>query len=401
VRVLARASIAAVGDVLMHWAVQEAAAEHRTPTNNEGFDWLWAPVADLLRAADLTFANLETPIAPRAVRGAGSFAFNAEPVVVTALRHAGVDLLNVANNHVFDQGRAGFEETLRVMDEYGMKYVGAGEAGHESGPRFVKVNGIRIAFLAYARFFNAPGNDCPVPTTVNAPACLKASLLEAEGAAADVRAAARGADVVVVSLHWGEEYQQVPLESDVALAHRLAEAGALIILGHHPHVLQPLDLYRRANGTTALIAYSLGNFISNQSRNYVHGVTPPCDAATRDGVLLRVEVARREYGSGVTRVELTGVDWLPLWTENDTVAPERRVTGRSPAIQVVAIDRALARVRAELAAMAHRVPPSSAAHQLHLRQREDLYLARRAAIAAVLGEDLRRVAPPLPGAPAE
>jgi poly-gamma-glutamate synthesis protein (capsule biosynthesis protein) len=383
----------------MHSAVQEAAADHRTSTNNEGFDWLFAPIADLLGAADLTFANLETPVAPKAVWRAGSCAFNAEPAVIAALQHAGVGLLNVANNHIFDQGRAGLEETLQLLDEFGMKYVGAGEAGQESGPRLIDVNGIRIAFLAYTHFFNVPANDCPAPTTLGGRPCLKASLLDADRAVADVRAAARRADVVVVSLHWGEEYQQMPSESNVALAHRLVEAGALILLGHHPHVLQPLNLYRRTDGTTALIAYSLGNFISNQSRNYVHGVTPPRAAATRDGVLLRIEVARRDYGGGVMRVELTGADWLPLWTENDTVAPERRVTGRPPAIQVVAIDRALAEVRARLATMPDRMPHYRAAHRSRLRQREDLYLARRAAIAEVLGENLRREAPPPPSEP--
>ena len=387
------ATIAAVGDVLMHGAVKEAAADHRAPGNDDGYGWLWAPVADLLAGADLTFANLESPVAPRAGQGSRSFVFNAGPAVVTGLRHAGVDLVSVANNHIFDQGRPGFEETLAVLDAHGLRFVGAGPAGQEAGPRVVEVNGLRIAFLGYARFFNQSGNDCPPPARGPRP-CLKASLLDPERAVADVRAAASAADAVVVSLHWGEEYQTEPRQTDVALAHRLADAGAVLVLGHHPHVLQPLELYVRPDGSPSLIAYSLGNFVSNQSRHYVHGVTPAQVGATRDGVLLRAEIARRDYGRGVTRVELAAAGWLPLWTENDTADPARRAAGRRPSIQVVSLDRALAEVRAELAALPDPLPAADEASYVKLRRREELYLARRAAMASVLGEDLQQEAPP-------
>ena len=400
VSTVARVSIGAVGDVLMHGAVQDAAADHRAPGNDDGFGWLWAPIADLLAETDLTFANLETPVAPRSGRAPRSFVFNAPPAVITALRHGGVDLVSVANNHIFDQGRAGFEETLAQLDRLGMAYVGAAETGGGAAPRVLTVNGIRIAFVGYARFFNQSGNACPPPGKRAGPPCPQASLLDPDRAVADVRAAARIADAVVVSLHWGDEYQPQPRETDVALAHRLADAGALLVLGHHPHVLQPIEVYQRPDGQAALIAYSLGNFVSNQSRHYVHGVTPAAVAAARDGVLLRAEIARRDYGRGVTRVELSAAGWLPLWTENDTPDPRRRSAGWRPAIRVISIDRALAEVRSELAAFPDPVPPDRQQRYVALRQREELYLARRSAIAGVLGEDLERQAPAAPVAAA-
>ncbi len=396
----ARVSISAVGDVLMHGAVKDTAADHRAPGNDDGFGWLWSPIADLLSASDVTFANLETPVAPRSGQGSRSFVFNAPPAAVRALRHAGVSLVNVANNHMFDQGRPGFEETLAQLDQIGMPYVGAGPEGGEAGPRILEVNGLRIAFLAYARFFNQSGNDCPPKVARSPRTCRKASLLDPERAVSDVQSAARSADAVVVSLHWGEEYQTQPREADVALAHRLADAGALLVLGHHPHVLQPIELYPRADGRTAVIAYSLGNFVSNQSRNYVHGVTPEKIAATRDGVMLQVEIARRDYGRGVTRVELARAAWLPLWTENDTADPARRANGQArPTIQVVSVDRALSEVRAELASLPDPIPPDQEARYVRLRQHEELYLSRRAAVSAVLGEDLRAEAPSPAAAP--
>jgi poly-gamma-glutamate synthesis protein (capsule biosynthesis protein) len=391
VRTEASVTLGAVGDVLMHGAVKESAALHRDPGggDEEGYGWLYAQVADLLAAPDLTFANLETPVAPVADRGSRSYVFNAPPAAARALRAAGVDLVSVANNHVFDQGRPGFLETLRRLDEAGLAWVGAGAPPAEAGPRVLEARGLRIAFLAWSRFFNDDGNACAPPQT-----CLRAALLDPDRAVAAVREAAASADAVVVSLHWGDEYASRPRPADVELAHRLAEAGALVVLGHHPHVLQPVELHRRTDGRLAVIAYSLGNLVSNQSRHFVAGVTPDRVGATRDGALLRVVLARRDYGRGVRQVEVAGVDYLPLWTENDAAElDQRRDPGARASIRVVSLDRALREVRAELAAMPDPVSEADRPRWVRLRQRERLYLSRRQAIAEVLGEDLQAEAP--------
>jgi poly-gamma-glutamate synthesis protein (capsule biosynthesis protein) len=397
VAVRARATIGAVGDVLMHGAVKESAQAHGAGAAHGGYAWLYAPIADLLAGPDLTFANLETPIAPDAARDVRQFLFNAPAEAALALRDAGIDLVAVANNHAFDQGRAGFEETLRRLEAAGLRALGAGPPGSEAGPVRIEVGGLSIAFLSYAYAFNQDGNGCPPAAPPER--CLRASLLVRDRAVEEVRAAAAGADAVVVSLHWGVEYAQQPRAEDVEYAHRLADAGALLVLGHHPHVLQPIELYPRADGRVAVIAYSLGNFISNQERRFVHDVTGALGAA-RDGALLRVALARRDYGRGVERVEVAGADWLGLWTENDTSEIDpRREPGRRPAIRVVSLDRALAAVRAEMAALPDPVPPDLADRWVRLRQREALYLARRAAIGAVLGEELARTLAPSELAP--
>jgi poly-gamma-glutamate capsule biosynthesis protein CapA/YwtB (metallophosphatase superfamily) len=399
VRTVARATLAAVGDVLMHEAVKRSAAAHGKDEPDAGFSWLFAPIADLLSAADVTFANLETPVAPDSGTGGRPFVFNAPPEVISALRRAGVDVVSVANNHAFDQGRPGFEETLRRLDAAGMTTVGAGPPEGAAGPVRVEAGGLTLAFLGFAHFFNQDGNACP-PRRAPGEGCVQAALLDRGRALQAVRAAAIEADAVVVSLHWGVEYEQQPRAADVEFARALADAGALVILGHHPHVLQPLELYRRADGRTAVLAYSLGNFVSNQSRKYVHGVTPGNVAATRDGALLRVGLARRDYGRGVVRVEVDGADFLPLWTENDTAEIDpRREPARIPAIRVVAVDRALAEVREELATFPDPVPGEAQGRWVELRRREALLASRRAAIAAVLGEDLLRTLGPAELAP--
>jgi poly-gamma-glutamate synthesis protein (capsule biosynthesis protein) len=376
----------------MHEAVKRSAEVHGKGAPDGGYAWLFAPVADLLAQADVTFANLETPIAPDASSGTREYVFNAPPHAAAALRRAGVDVVAAANNHAFDQGRAGFEETLRRLDEAGLKVVGAGPAGRAAGPLRVEAGGLAIAFLGYAHFFNADGNACP-PAAPRP--CVQAGQLDRARILEDVRAAAADADAVVVSLHWGVEYEPQPRAEDVELAHAILAAGALVVLGHHPHVLQPLELHRGPDGRVGLVAYSLGNFVSNQSRKYVHGATPEKVAATRDGALLRVGLAKRDYGRGVVRVELDGADFLPLWTDNDTAEIDRkREPGRRPAIRVVAIDRALAEVRAELARFPDPVPPADQDRWAALRRREALLASRRQAIAALLGEELLRTLAP-------
>jgi poly-gamma-glutamate synthesis protein (capsule biosynthesis protein) len=309
----------------------------------------------------------------------------------------------VANNHAFDQGRPGFEETLRRLRAAGLVAIGAGTEGHAAGPVRLEAGGLSIAFLGYAAFFNSEGNACP-KREAGAPPCVQASQLDRKRILEDVRAAAAEADAVVVSLHWGVEYDQQPRAEDVALAHAIVDAGALVVLGHHPHVLQPIELYRGADGRVGVVAYSLGNFVSNQSRNYVQGVTPEKVAATRDGALLRVALARRDYGRGVVRVEVDRADFVPLWTENDTAEIDRRrEPDRRPSIRVVAVDRALAEVRAELARLPDPVPAADRDRFVALRRKEALLVARRAAVASLLGEDLLRALPPVApaaGAPA-
>jgi poly-gamma-glutamate synthesis protein (capsule biosynthesis protein) len=378
----------------MHEAVKRSAETYGRGAPDAGYAWLYAPVADLLSAPDVTFANLETPIAPAAGAGTREYVFNAPPQAVAALRDAGVDVVSVANNHAFDQGRAGFEETLRRVDAAGLRAVGAGPADRPAGPVVVTANGLSIAFLGWAHFFNQDGNSCP-PAKPGAPACLQAAQLDRARALEAVRQAAAQADAEVVSLHWGVEYETQPRPEDVELAHALADAGALVVLGHHPHVLQPIELYRRQDGRTAVVAYSLGNFVSNQSRRYVHGVTPEKVAATRDGLLLRVGLARRDYGRGVVRVEVDGADALPLWTENDTADIDPKAEpGRRPAIRVVAVDRALAEVRAELSRFPEPVPADAQPRWIALRHREALLASRRAAVGAIVGEDLLRTLSP-------
>src|SRR5262249_10249260 len=130
-------------------------------TEEGGYADLFAPIADELGAPDLLFANLETPVAPRdgEVR-TGAYSFNAPVAAVRALRGVGMDVLSVANNHIFDRGRRGLLETLANLDAEGVAHVGAGPAPHAAGPRLLEAHGLRVAFLAWTQLLNRDFNAC-------------------------------------------------------------------------------------------------------------------------------------------------------------------------------------------------------------------------------------------------
>ena len=391
-KVSARATIAAVGDVLLHDGVQKCAALHATEINCDGYDELYKNVSQYLAAADLTFANVETPITLEAPNGTGAFQFNAPPASIKALQRAGIDVVSFANNHVYDQGRRGFRESMDILDLLGLPFAGAGRTRDEAYlPRIFDVNGMKIAFLAFTELLNditkddAPDRDPHV------------AIFDIKRAEKAVRAAAKQSDAVIVSAHWGTEYVQKPGKYQVDKAHRMIAAGAIAVIGHHPHVLQPIELYKpRKWDREGVIAYSLGNFISNQGMRYGTKHEQEDQGPRREGALLRIELVRRDYGGGISRVEVEGIDALPLWTENDIVRAQSDEDERTqPDIHVVALDRAIANVTRELAKIPQPIPPELVARYGYLRRWQEIYLSRKESIRTVLGDRyIREIAPP-------
>ena len=379
--VLAVARFAAVGDILMHGAVKEAAAAAAiygpdgSSTNHHGYGALFEGVAPALQEADLAFANLETPIAPRADRGSRPFVFNAPAALIPALQAAGIGIVSFANNHTYDQGVAGMLETVELLEKAGLPQVGAGRTCAEaSRAKLLEVKGIRVAFVAGTLLFNDDRNRGP-----NDPCAF---FLDEKKALAEAKAAREaGAELVILSAHWGVEYETKPRQAEIDLAHRLLDGGFDAILGHHPHVLQPVEIYETRDGRVGFVAYSLGNFISNQSRTYVHGVQPAKVGNTRDGLLLRFAAVRKRFADGTVRTELADLRAEPLWTENNALARQR--DKKLPAyIRVIHTDRALEEARAQLAA-------TTAKEQVvEIQKRIELLEARRAITAAIVGEEI-------------
>jgi poly-gamma-glutamate synthesis protein (capsule biosynthesis protein) len=231
----------------------------------------------------IAVANLETTLrtAPP-YTGYPTFAAPAE--LAFAMREAGIDIATTANNHICDKGARGIRSTLALLDSAGIRHTGAfldSADRRARNPLRFEAGGLRFALLAYTY----GTNGIPVPRG------MMVNLIDTAVIARDLALArgGEGADCVIVSYHWGEEYRTAPDRAQRELAAWTRARGADLIIGGHPHVVQPMEVFYNADSTavTGAVYYSLGNFVSNQIR-------------------------RRSDGGIVADVTLTGVDSLPL-----------------------------------------------------------------------------------------
>ncbi|HWD99572.1 MAG TPA: CapA family protein [Bryobacteraceae bacterium] len=348
---LGQVSFAVAGDVIPHQAVREAA--NAAGNDESGWAALFSDVSDVFHGADFGFVNMETPVAPNHSKGSKPFMFDAPLALPEALKASGIKMVSFANNHVMDQGWAGFAETRDHLREVGLQFAGSGDTAQQAWqPVITEANGIKVGWLGMTRWLNGnrnPDKDdlphvnfFPYPGEAGgAPGMDEAGVIEA------VKAARAQCDFLVVSIHWGIEYATAPRPEDVAMAHKMLDAGASVIVGHHPHVLQPVETYATADGRNTVIFYSLGNFLSNQSRSYVDGLMPDSNGDPRDSLIGLFSAVRKDYGPGGVRVEVGRVGILPAWGENNR---NELASGRAktPVIHPVLIDRELPKLQARL-----------------------------------------------------
>ena len=233
--------LAAVGDVNL--GDQTAGA-----IRSYGLNFPWTSAAPLLRVADVAIANLECAISARGEPAPKEYTFRGHPAATAGLRNAGIDAVSLANNHSLDFGADAFLDTIRHLRRNGVEPFGGGRdlaAAHRAVTR--TAGGLRLAFLGYSDVRPA-GFDATSAT----PGTARADLPMVD----DIRRARRTADVVVVYFHWGEELAGTPDTRQRSFAATALAAGATVVLGAHPHVLQPVERTRRR-----LVAWSLGNFV--------------------------------------------------------------------------------------------------------------------------------------------
>ncbi|HVC46075.1 MAG TPA: CapA family protein [Terracidiphilus sp.] len=399
---LAQVRIAASGDVIPHEAVKTAAAA--AGPGLQGWAALLSPVADVFQSADIGFVNMETPVAPDHGHGTHAFLFNAPVALSQALKQSGITIVSFANNHVMDQGWAGFDETLQHLRSIGLLFAGTSDnAAQAFQPVFTTTNGIKIGWLGMTRWLNGNRNPSdpsqphvnffPYPGESNgAPGADEAQVLAA------VKAARAQCDFLIVSIHWGIEYSTTPRPRDVALAHKILDAGASVILGAHPHVLQPVETYRTADGRNTVVFYSLGNFLSNQSRTYIDGLMPDSDGDPRDEMIALFSAVKNDYGPAGIRVELGHVGILPAWGVNNR---NQLASGRTktPVIGPILIDREIPALQAQLDALNKLPQPLADAQKqqfIRLTSRLKLLDDRRQQIVARVGDEYITAPPPLP-----
>jgi len=234
--------LVAVGDILLCRTVEER-------MNQYGIEFPFAVTGDLLRSADIALGNLECPLSTRGEPIEKRFLFRAHPRNQAALSWAGVDIVNLANNHLLDFGEEAMKDTLAGLKDSEILYVGAGLSEEEAHrPVIMEVRGVKIAFLAYAAIRWKGSLEVPTETRV--------AFAEIDRVREDVGRAKEQADVVVVIMHLGTEYQSQPDAEQLAVAQAAVEAGATLVIGHHPHLVQEMTPY-----LGGFIAYSLGDFV--------------------------------------------------------------------------------------------------------------------------------------------
>ncbi|WP_438444299.1 CapA family protein [Gorillibacterium sp. sgz5001074] len=251
-----RTTLGAIGDILLHNTVYQDAA-----TADGGYDFhpMLEPSAELLRKPGILLANQESLMGGAGLGLSSYPMFNSPFEIGDALKDAGVDLVTMANNHTMDRGEKGIRSAAGRLDAIGMPRAGAYTDEEDRGRiRTLVSDGIRFAFLAYAESTNG------IPVPEGKPYLVAKP--DMERMPEEIRKAREQADFVVVSMHWGVENEKLPAAGQREWARRLAEWGADIIVGTHPHVIQPMEWLPKPNGGRALVMYSLGNFLSAQDR---------------------------------------------------------------------------------------------------------------------------------------
>jgi len=290
-----QAKLIAVGDIMMHGS--QIRSGYNSQTKTYSYETFFREVKDIFSEGDWVIGNLETTLAGAEAKYTGYPRFNAPAELADAIKEAGFNILTTANNHSLDRNEKGVLKTLENVKQRGLLPVGTAASKEESEEiLIVEKNEISLAILAYTY----GTNGIPIPKGKD----YLVNLIKEEEIVKDILEARQlGADIVTVALHFGSEYQRQPNAQQKKLVEVLIKAGADIILGSHPHVVQPYQIFEvageRGKIRKAVAIYSMGNFISNQRGNY------------KDlGVIFEVNIQKNFPEE---TVEIVEVEALPTW----------------------------------------------------------------------------------------
>ncbi len=236
------------GDIMLDRGVRQMVEEYGK--NDYTFPFL--NIKEVLKEGDIVFGNLESVISDKGHDVGGLYSFRADPQAMEGLSYAGFDIVSLANNHAFDYTREAFEDTMQRLRKSGILYTGAGFDKKEAhSPATISLDDTRVGFLGYTEFL--------FPYAVATEERSGITDFTVENMRKDIEKAKKEVDVLVVTFHYGDEYEKKPNTRQKEVSRKAIDYGADIVIGHHPHVTQPVENY---NG--GYIAYSLGNFIFDQ-----------------------------------------------------------------------------------------------------------------------------------------
>jgi poly-gamma-glutamate capsule biosynthesis protein CapA/YwtB (metallophosphatase superfamily) len=284
-----KVSLLFIGDIMQH--ISQINAAYNPVTKQYEYDECFQFVKPYFESVDFAIGNLELTLAGKPFTGYPQF--SAPDALAVALKDAGMDVLVTANNHSADRYKKGIERTIRVLDSLQILHTGTfKDTLHRSAtyPLMLTKGDFKIALLNYT--YGTNGIPVPKPTVVN--------LIDTAVIRKDIKYAAKlNPDYIVVFTHWGNEYQSLPSKEQKQLTEFIFKQGAQIVIGSHPHVLQPMEWNKDKN---QLVVYSLGNFVSGQRDRYKNG-----------GAMVRLDFSKVTYSdSSITQLDSAGyiLEWV-------------------------------------------------------------------------------------------
>ncbi len=275
----AEATLLFAGDAMMHKAQIEAA---RQPDGTYDYNNCFVEVAPIIKHADYAIVNLETPLGGAPYSGYPCFC--APDSYARALKQAGFDLMLTANNHTLDRRDRGLRRTVATLDSLDIAHLGTYTNAAQRNkrlPMIKDINGFKVGMLNYTYGTNG----------ITIQGDVVVDYIDRKLMSDDIEKARRaGAEIIMVAIHWGNEYQLHANAAQKELAQFLVDKGVELIIGGHPHVIQPMEMVKKPDGTLSLVVYSLGNFISNMKTR-----------DTRGGAMVEVNLRRDSVGRAYVR----------------------------------------------------------------------------------------------------
>lgn len=299
-------TMTAVGDIMCHNTQYKDA--YNSETNTYDFSYVFENISSHTKTADICIGNLETTFAGED-RGYSSYPrFNTPDSLAYELKSIGFDVLSTAGNHALDMGYDGLSRTINVLNDADISHLGTYTSQEEQDKVLIKfVKGLKIAFINYTYGTNGipVASDKNYCVNLNNKELIKKHINTAKS---------KNADIIVACMHWGTEYQTKPNSSQEDLADFLIQNGVNIILGTHPHVLQPYEkktvILDDGSTKEGFVVYSLGNFISDQNAKY-----------TRDSIILNLTITKHVDGT----VSVDKVEPVPIYMYKDTSAKNQKM----------------------------------------------------------------------------
>ena len=313
---VSRATITAAGDVMMHIPVINSGKQSDGTYN---YDEIFSKITSYVNKADFAVVNLETTLGGADKEYSGYPKFNCPDAIAGAVKNAGFDLFLTANNHANDTGAAGLKRTYETVKATGLEILGTTETAEEAKYKVMDVGGIKVGMICYTYgeidsntgrpSVNGLPLDDSVSSRINVFDYYKLDVFYGQMKNHIEAMKEEGAETIVLFIHWGEEYQLTPNDYQKKIAQQMCDLGVDVIVGGHPHVVQPITMLTSTGDTAhrTLCMYSVGNLLSNQRSDNV-GVS---SGHTEDGVLLSFTFVK--YSNG--EVHLDSADLLPTWVQ--------------------------------------------------------------------------------------